>query len=75
MRLIFLKDHQTEYTQRVVLDVVAQQEFPDIKKGAVEYKTFDPIEVPEQPDRVVLSIVSEDGKQIYQSFVLKELVQ
>jgi hypothetical protein len=71
-RLIFLKDYQEVHQNHVVIDLIDQQDLPDIEKGSFIEQSFDTVTFEQIPDRVVLSVISEDGTEVYQSAV-KEL--
>lgn len=73
VRLIFLKSYSgPPHTDRVAIDMIKSDFLPHIGKGEIIEKSFSPVTFSEPPDKIVIAVLSADGKYVLQS-VVKEL--
>ncbi len=70
VRLIFLKAYTVPIPdERVAVDMIKSDILPNIGKGEVIEKIFSPVTFLELPDKVVISVLSTDGKHVLQSII------
>ena len=66
LRLIFIKDYQQQYLNRVVMDMTLAEQVPDIERGGYEEIDLGSFSLGSAPTSVITALLSTDERTVLQ---------